>query len=116
MSIFNKTLAALAILIFFGLGSFSVVLAEHAPSNPGFPQYVKFHGPFKDRLPQLDGKTLKTGMLIEEEGELPNPSKGQSVVGKTAQVPFQDCSIVSTTPIIFAPKVSTCILQSVLNL
>lgn len=112
----NKTTVALILLVFFALGSSSVILTARGPSNPRLPRYVNFHGSSKNRLPQLDRKTLNTGMIIEEDGDLVNPSEDQSIAGKIVTLPLQDWSTISISPIIFAPKVSTKIFQSVLNL
>ncbi|GEM_PF-5438538 len=116
MSMLNKTTVALILLGFFAFGSSSVILTARGPSNPRLPQYVNFHGSSKNRLPQLDRKTLNTGMIIEEDGDLVNPSEDQSIAGKIVTLPLQDWSTISTSPIIFASKVSTNIFQSVLNL
>lgn len=112
----NKTLATLTITIFFGLGSLSVVLAARGPSASGSPRYVKYHGSRQDRLPELDSKTLKTGTLIEEDGELPDLSKDQARTSETVELPLANWRVISIYRVIFAPKVSTCIFQSVLNL
>lgn len=112
----NKTLTTLTIIIFFGLGSLSVALAARAPSAAGLPQYVKYHGSHHDGVPQMDSKTLKTGTLIEEDGELPDLSKDQSEISESAKLPFYNCRIIAASRILLAPKISTCIFQSVLNL
>lgn len=107
---------AFGILSFFCLGIASVSLAARTPSSSGVLHYEKFHGSFKDRMPQTDRKTLKAGMLFEENRELPKLPHGQLPAANTERAPLQAGRIISTSQIAFVSKVSTCIFQSVLNL
>ncbi len=116
MRVLSKTLVAFGIISFFTLGIVSVSFAARVPSASGPLHYGKFHGPFKHKIPQMDKKNLKTGMLFEEDGELPKPPQGQRPAGGTETIPLQTKQTISTSEIALAPKVSALIFQSVLNL
>ena len=116
MSKLSKRLAALSIVLFFSLGVLSASFAGRIPFTSGLPKYVKFHRPLKYKLAQMDRKALKTGVLIEADGEPPDMSKDLSGEGKPQQAALQHSGVISTARAVFAPKVSTLIFQSVLNL
>jgi hypothetical protein len=112
----NKIPAALSILLFFVLAVLIVSFASRTSSTVRLPRYVNSHHSLKDEIAQLDTKTLRTAMLIEEDGELPKLSQNSLIVDKPAGTLFKDSRINFIVRTIFAPKVSTNILQSVLNL
>lgn len=116
MRVLSKTLVAFGIISFFTLGIVSVSFAARVPSSPGPLHYGKFHAPFKRMLPQIDKKNLKVGMLFEEDGELPKLTLGQRPMGGAEAIVLQIRPTISTFQIAPAPKVSTLIFQSVLNL
>lgn len=116
MHVLSKTLVAFGIISFFTLGIVAVSSATLIPSAAGPLHYGKFHRPFKHKLPQTDKKNLKAGMFFEEDGELPKLPLGQWPTGGTETPPLQIRQTISTFQIAFAPKISTLIFQSVLNL
>ncbi len=116
MRVLSKTLVAFGIISFFTLGIVSVSFAARVPSASGPLHYGKFHGPFKHKIPQMDKKNLKTGMLFEEDGELPKPSQGQRPAEGMETIPLQIRQTIYIFQIALAPKVSALIFQSVLNL
>lgn len=115
MSRLSKSLAALSVLIFFVHGIAFASMTIYGPSEFGLPQTVKVHGSPHDGV-QIGSKTLQAGLLVEEDGEMPILSKDLPVAERTRQLPFERFRVVSTSRIVFAPKVSTYIFQSVLNL
>lgn len=116
MGLLSKTLLAGAVLSFFTLGLVSVSFATRLPSPTVTLHYGKFHRSLKDRLPQMDKKTLNSGMLFEENGERPNPPIGQTAGARIAANPNCEEKPSGEARASLNPKVSTCIFQSALNL
>lgn len=116
MHVLSKTLVAFGIISFFTLGIVAVSSATLIPSASGPLHYGKFHAPLKQKLPQMDKKNLKAGMLLEENGEPPKLSQGQRPAEGMETIPLQIRRTTSTFQIALAPKVSALIFQSVLNL
>lgn len=116
MRLLNRALIAFGMVSLFCLGVVSVSFANRVPSGSGPLRYEKFNGSLKDKLPQMDSKTLKTGMLFEEDGELPKLPQDQSPLGSTHYIPLPIGQITFSPQIALTAKVSTCIFQSALNL
>lgn len=116
MTKLNKSLAAIGILFFFSIGVLSVSFAARGPSKSRLPRYAKSHGPLSNELAQVDRNTVKRGMPIEEDGELPKLSEDFSVVQELGEASLQILWITATSRVVLPPKVSTLGFQSVLNL
>src|SRR3990172_622275 len=112
MSKVIRTLAALNIIFFFSFGVLSVSFAGNELFSPGLHRHLKSHGSPKGQLAQGDRKTLKRGAPIEEDSEQTSPSHDLLEVKKSAEVVLRNSQSHSTSRSIFAPKVSTNILQS----
>ncbi len=118
-----KIFAAIGILLFFAMALLSVGAGVSSPFASEPARYVKTKHLFKKQLAHMDRKTLNMGMILEEGGDLPTKdaklpmlSKKSLVAETTATVSLQDYRAHSTLGVIFAPKVSARILQSVLIL
>ncbi len=118
MSFLNKTLGAVSFLCFFSFGLLSISFAacQDVPP-PGQFQYVSFHHHNKSHgLAQAERNNFKGGMLIEDEGILPKPSRDFSAVRESVALSVRIPQVVWTPEIFFAPQSSFLNFSPVLNL
>ncbi len=118
-----RLFAAVGIFLFFAGALLSVGASVRSPWLWEPAQYVKSKHLFKRQLAHMDRKTLNTGEIFEQEGDLPTKDTGLSSLSKRSLVPetgprisFENDRACCTLRVVFAPKVSMQILQSVLIL
>lgn len=118
-----RLFASVGIFLFFFGALLSVGATVRSPFPWGPAQYVKSKHLFKKQLAHTDRKTLNTGAIFEQEADLPTKETDLSSLSKRFPVPetgprisLQNDRACCTLRVIFAPKVSMQILQSVLIL
>lgn len=112
----HKRFTAFAILIFFSLGAWSVVLAAHDPLTSGFSECLQTVHYQEHRPSPVDKRAAETAILLDDDGKLLEGVGHVSTVDKPAEALLHNQRIIVASLTIPTPKVSTNIFLSTLNL
>lgn len=119
----RKPVAAIVVLtiVFFMSGLVSAARVVRGPSTAGRQCFVKYHRHPNKNLAPMDSATLRAGMMVEEDGELPDKdiellklAQNPSLQEKRRALESRLAGFALET--VLVPKVPTRILQSVLIL
>jgi hypothetical protein len=115
MSRLHKTLAALAIAVFFTLGTFVLSFAAHDSASLWPLHTIELHRVLKTGHVQLKPYALGFGVTLEM-GYLPTTSPQYSVEPRALPWRLVEPAVPYYAIRLHVPKVSLQILESVLNL
>ncbi len=98
------------------LGVLSASFSVHDFSTLSLSLYRKFRDDHRCKIAPADKATLKRGRRIERDGQLRDPSRDLSIAAALLKPGTETPQVISTSQIVFAPKMLARISQSVLNL